>query len=95
MPDRDELGGVRIGQRAKQDTVDHAEDGSVRADTYGKGYQDDGGEEGRAGERARRIAHVAGEVVDPRQATLIAQGVHRLRHRAMSNRRRSSSVGSA
>ena len=49
----DELGRVRIGQRAEQDAVDDAEDGGVGADAYRQGHQDDGGEEGRAGERVR------------------------------------------
>ena len=54
----DELVGVAVGERAKQNAVDDAEDRGVCADTEGESYDCDGGEARLLEKHARRVANV-------------------------------------
>ena len=79
MPDRDQALWLRVRQWPEKHAVDDAEDGRVGADADGQRQKDDGGEGGRPAERAHAVPQVARQVVEPGQASLIAQGVHGLR----------------
>jgi len=52
MPDADELFGVRIAERLKQDSIDDSEYDGVRANPDGERDQNDGSEERGAEEAA-------------------------------------------
>ena len=61
LPHRDELAGVRVGQRPQQNTVDHTEHCSVRADTKRQSYDGYGRETWTAAKLAQTISDVLPE----------------------------------
>ena len=62
--DVDQAIGVGVGERPEEDGIDHAEDAHVGADGEPERPDGDGGEPGRAPQRAGRMAEVADPVVD-------------------------------
>ena len=78
VPHRHEPIGAGVRQRAEEYGVDEAEDGGVGGDADRQCQQRRARERGAAAQRADAVADVAREIVDPRDAALIAAGVHRL-----------------
>ncbi len=80
------------GQRLQQHAVDHAEDRGVGADADRQREKGHGAERRAAPQRAQRVAEVARQAGEPRQPSLVAHGVQRLRDTAGPNPRRARSV---
>ena len=81
------------GQRPQHERVDQAEDRGVGADPQRERHHGDDGEEGIAAHLPRREAAVADEVFEPREAPLIAHGLHGLRQPAGFNPRQPRGLG--
>ena len=74
-----QLLGFGIPEWSQQHPIDDREDSGVGADPQRQRQQGDRREHGRAPERAQPMSHIAREVVEPRQASLVAKRIHRLR----------------
>jgi len=57
-PDLDELLGLRVGQRAQQHCIQHAEDGGIGADAERHGDNDDSSEAGPLDHLAQRETQI-------------------------------------
>jgi hypothetical protein len=80
--DRDDCAGLTNGKRTQNRGVGQAEDRAVRADAKRQGQDGDRGEQRAAAQQSYRMTRVAQEILEPGQAALVAQRVHRLRHPA-------------
>ena len=73
-----QLRGARVRERPQQHAVDDREDGGVRADPERERDDRHRCKDRRASERPQPVMHVADQILEPRQAALIAQRIHRL-----------------
>jgi len=76
---------ISLVQRPKDYAVHNREDGGVGANAEGERQQCHGGEAGSTPKRAQPVTHVAHEILEPRQASLVAHRLQRLRHTAGSD----------
>ncbi len=83
---------VGIVERTQDHAVDDREDGRIRADSQCQRQERHRREHGSAPKRAQPMAHVARQVVEPRQASLIPQRVHGLRSASRRNARRAQGI---
>jgi hypothetical protein len=86
---------ARVGhrQRAQEHGVGEREDGGVGADAERERHHRDGGEQRIAAQAAHGVAQVASEVVEPRQAALVADRVEALRQGAAPHDGRAARIG--
>ena len=80
IEDAYDAAGIGVGERAQEHAVNHAEDGGIGADAQRDGENNDGGEAGTFGERARAVAQVAEENFGVHELRLLPANTERQAH---------------